>query len=151
MQLTLEELKEAENLDLGTGEPIRLEQDRIALFAEATEDRQWIHVDAERAAAGPYGGTIAHGFLALSLVPKLLFDLVQFPDAGMVVNLGIDKLRFLSPVPAGSEVRLRARLVSGTERKGGVLFRVRGELLLAETSRRALAAELLFVAQPPEP
>lgn len=145
MQLTLAELKEVADLDLGTSEPLVVDQAKIDRFADATGDRQWIHVDAERAAAGPFGATIAHGFLMLSLVPRMLFDMVEFPDAGMIVNYGLDKLRFLAPVPAGSEVRLKARLVSAAERSGGVLFRVRGDLLLG--SRRAVFVELLFLAQ----
>lgn len=149
--LTLEELKAARDLELGAGQPFRVEQARIDRFAEATDDHQWIHVDQERAAAGPYEGTIAHGFLMLSLIPKLLFALVRFPDAGMVVNYGLDKLRFLSPVRSGAEVFLSARLVSAFERPGGILFRVRGDLRLVEDRRRALFAELLFLAQaPPE-
>lgn len=149
MQLTLAELKEAQGLDLGISAPFVVDQQRIDRFADATDDHQWIHVDAARSAAGPFGGTIAHGFLSLALMPRLLFGLVQFPDAGMIVNYGLDKLRFLKPVPAGSEVRLKARLVSGAERSGGVLFRVRGELLLGAGDQRAAVAELLFLAQAP--
>lgn len=149
MELTLAELKEVRDLDLGASEPFRVDQRRIDRFADATDDRQWIHVDPEQASAGPFGGTIAHGFLMLSLIPKLLFGMVAFPDAGVIVNYGLDKLRFLNPVPSGSEVRLEARLVSASERSGGVLFRVRGDMRLVERNRRALVAELLFMAQPP--
>ena len=148
MSVTLAQLKETRDLDLGTSEALRVDQARIDRFAEATEDRQWIHVDRERASEGPFGATIAHGFLTLSLVPKLLFDMVSFPDAGRIVHYGLDKLRFLHPVPAGGEVCLRARLLSATERSGGVLFRVRADLRLTEGNRRVLAAVLLFVARP---
>jgi acyl dehydratase len=149
MQLTLAELMDVRDLDLGSSEPFLVDQPRIDRFADATGDRQWIHVDPEQAAEGPFGGTIAHGYLMLSLIPRLLFEMVSFPDAAVIVNYGLDKLRFLNPVPSGSEVRLEARLVSATERPGGVLFRVRGDLRLAEKNRRALFAELLFMAQPP--
>lgn len=149
--LTMAELKEVQDLDLGTTEPFRVDQERIDGFAAATGDLQWIHTDPERAASGPFGGTIAHGFLMLSLVPKHLFEMVSFPDAGMVINFGLDKLRFLSPTPAGAEVYLGARLVSASERPGGVLFRVRADLRLAERRRRVLVAEMLFVAQAPDP
>lgn len=147
MDLTLAELLDVQDLELGASEPLAIDQPRIDGFADATDDRQWIHVDRERAAASPFGTTIAHGFLTLSLLPRLLFDLVRFTDAAMIVNYGLDKVRFLSPVPAGAEVRLHARLTSASERPGGVLFRVRADLRLVEGNRRALVAEMLFVAQ----
>jgi acyl dehydratase len=80
-----------------TGDWFTVDQDRIAAFADATEDRQWIHVDAERAAQGPFGTTIAHGFLTLSLLPRLTRGLVEVGGAAMVVNYGLDKVRFLAP------------------------------------------------------
>lgn len=146
-KLTLAELGAAEDLDLGATEWLDVGQERIDGFAEATEDRQWIHVDRERAAAGPFGGTIAHGYLVLSLIPKFLFELVHFVDAETIVNYGLDKLRFLSPVPAGSRVRLAARLVSGRERSGGVLVRFRGTIEV-DGGRRALIADFLLLAMP---
>lgn len=147
MELTLTELAAAEELDLGTSEYLRIEQERIDRFAETTEDHQWIHVDPERAAASAFGSTIAHGYLVLSLVPRLLFGLVRFPDAGATINYGMDKLRFLSPVPVGSEVCLTARLLSATAKTGGVLIRLRVEVRLREGGRRALVAEPLFLVQ----
>lgn len=147
-RLTLEQLAGIDDLDLGESEWIAIEQERIAAFADATEDHQWIHLDVERAAAGPFGGTIAHGYLLLSLVPKLLFQLVEFVDAGMVINYGLDKLRFLSPVPAGSRVRMKARLASTTPRNGGVLVRFRGTLEI-EGGRRAYIADFLLLVLPP--
>lgn len=148
MQLTMSQLREADNLDLGASDWFRIEQDRIHRFADATEDRQWIHLDVERARASPFGTTIAHGFLVLSLVPKLFFELAEFPDAGTIVNLGLDKVRFMSPVPSGAEVRLKARVLSARERSGGLAFRVRGTVELRDTGRRAMVAEVLFLAQP---
>ena len=148
-QLTHERLLAAENEDLGFSEWVALGQDRIDLFAEATEDRQWIHLDPERAARDtPFGGTIAHGYLVLSMVPKLLFAMADFPDSGMLVNYGMDKLRFIKPVPSGSEVRLQVQLVSGQKRAGGVLFRTRVNVLLRSDGRRAMVADLLFLALP---
>ncbi len=146
MQLTLEQLENTVDLDLGQSRWISIDQERIDGFADATEDHQWIHVDAERAAASPFGGTIAHGYLVLSLLPKLFFEMVRFPDAGMLINYGIDKLRFLSPVPVGSEVSLQARIPSATRRPGGVLFRVKGDIRLRD-GKRALMVETLFLAQ----
>lgn len=148
MHLTIAQLREAEDVDLGATEWFEVGQERIDGFADATEDRQWIHVDRERAADGPFGTTIAHGYLVLSLVPKFLFELLVFADAETIVNYGMDKLRFLQPVPSGSRVRLAARLISGRERSGGVLVRFRGTIEV-EGGRRALIADFLLLALPP--
>ncbi len=146
------ELKNADfatvnDLDLGSSEWLPLDQERINEFAAATGDRQWIHVDVERAKAGPFGGTIAHGYLVLSVIPKLLFDIVTFSDAKAVVNYGIDKLRFLSPVPSGGEVRLKARLQSAQQKANGWLLRFRGEVELRASGRRALLTDILILVQ----
>lgn len=106
-----------EPVDLGAGEWRTVDQRSIELFAEATGDHQWIHVDPERAADGPFGTTIAHGFLTLSLLPVLVQDLYEVRDAGMIVNVGSDRVRFLTPVPVDSRVRASAVLTS-TEAKG---------------------------------
>ena len=127
-----------------------VEQEQIDRFADATGDHQWIHVDAERAKDGPFGTTIAHGYLLLSLIPRLLFQILTFPDAGMVVNYGLDKLRFLKPVPAGSRVRLtRGRLVSAKPRGEGYLVRLRASLEI-EGSSRALVSDVLLLVLPPD-
>ena len=99
MQLTLDEVLEADNLELGTSSWIEIDQGKIDRFADATDDRQWIHVDVERARASEAGGTIAHGFLMLSLLPKLFFEIVEFPDLGRMINFGVDKVRFLRTGP----------------------------------------------------
>jgi acyl dehydratase len=105
-------------LDARVGEEIavtdwtRIDQDRIDRFAEATGDHQWIHVDPIRAAKGPFGSTIAHGFLTLSLLPRLLDAVVAFEDIKLSVNYGLDKVRFPSPVPAGARIRVRVHLKS---------------------------------------
>ncbi len=93
-------------------------QDRIDQFADATEDHQWIHVDVERAKAGPFGGTIAHGYLTLSLCAFFLGQLASVSGISMGINYGIDKARFIAPVPAGSSVRGRGEVVVG-DRGGG--------------------------------
>jgi acyl dehydratase len=90
---------------IGTSDWIVVDQARIAAFAEATEDRQWIHLDADRAAAGPFGRTIAHGFLTLSLLPRMFETGFRVAEVRMGVNYGLDRVRFPSPVPAGSRVR----------------------------------------------
>lgn len=92
----------------GPSEWLAVEQDRIDAFAGATEDRQWIHIDAARAAEGPFGSTIAHGYLTLSLVAPFVFELLPL-EGGMLVNYGLDRVRFPAPVPSGT--RLRARLI----------------------------------------
>jgi acyl dehydratase len=89
----------------------------IDLFAEATGDHQWIHVDPERAADGPFGTTIAHGFLTLSLLPRLVSGLYAVESAGMIVNVGSDRVRFLAPVPVDSRIRAHA-VISDRERRG---------------------------------
>ena len=95
---------------LATSPWVRVDQARIDLFAQATGDHQWIHVDPVRAAAGPYGTTIAHGFLTLSLLPELLAAAMQIDDVTMSINYGLNKVRFTGPVPAGSRVRGVVRL-----------------------------------------
>jgi len=110
--------RDAAGRELGPSPWMRIDQERIDAFASCTDDHQWIHVDRERAAAGPFGGTIAHGYLTLSLLVPLLASLGAFPDDGTtVVNYGLDRLRFLTPVPSGSRVRLRAA-VSDVRPKG---------------------------------
>ncbi|MEM7350721.1 MAG: MaoC family dehydratase [Acidobacteriota bacterium] len=149
-RLTLAESLEAKNLDLGASEWFLVDQDRINGFAEATEDRQWIHVDEERARETEMGGTIAHGYLMMSLLPNLFFQLVEFTDMGMMINFGLDKVRFMRPVPSGSEVQLKARILSARKRARGVLMRIRGEMFLRDTGKRALVTEVLFLAFPKE-
>jgi acyl dehydratase len=90
---------------------LTVEQERIRLFADATDDHQWIHVDPERARKGPFGGTIAHGFLTLSLMPRMIKEALEIQGVRMSVNYGLNKVRFTSPVPSGS--RVRGRLVLG--------------------------------------
>jgi acyl dehydratase len=98
--------------ELGPSAWIEITQERIDRFAEATGDFQWIHVDPERAAAGPFGGTIAHGYLTLSLIPVLAFEVVPRTDARMQVNYGLNRVRFPAPVPSGSRVRATFRVDS---------------------------------------
>ncbi len=107
--------------DLGTSSWLEIAQDRIDAFADTTEDHQWIHVDRERAAAGPLGGTIAHGMLTISLaVGRLLDELLVVEDAEVVLNYGLDRVRFPAPVPAGSRVRLHASVTGVEERPAGL-------------------------------
>ena len=109
---SIEEAVATVGQELGVSQWIAVDQDRINAFAETTGDHQWIHVDVERARSeSPYGTTIAHGFLTLSLIPALSKDNYRVDNAKMGINYGLNKVRFLAPVPAGSLVRLRSDLV----------------------------------------
>ncbi|WP_028632766.1 MULTISPECIES: MaoC family dehydratase [Pseudomonas] len=105
---------------LGHSAWLKIDQQRINLFAEATGDFQFIHVDPQKAAQTPFGGTIAHGFLTLSLIPTLIEDILVLPQGlKMVVNYGLDSVRFMQPVKVGSQVRLKVDLAGVTEKKPG--------------------------------
>jgi acyl dehydratase len=107
-----EDLREGAGLDLGSSRWVTVDQDRIDKFAQVSEDHQWIHVDAERAAHGAFGNTIAHGYLTITLVGTLFGELLNVDPSLVMVNYGLDKLRFTAPVPADS--RLRASAVIST-------------------------------------
>jgi acyl dehydratase len=108
----MDELSEAVGQLLGHSDWHRVTQHQIDLFAEATGDHQWIHVDIERAAEGPFGRTIAHGYLTLSMLPMLVEEVYGVEGVRMTVNYGVNKVRFPAPVPVDSEVRARVELVS---------------------------------------
>ena len=131
--------------DLGTSRWIEIDQDRINLFAEATEDRQWIHIDTERAKTDmPDGVTIAHGFLTLSLVAGLMTFSV--PGATHAINYGLNRVRFTSPVPAGSRVRLRQKLLAAEDAQGkAVRATVENTVEIEGRERPAMVAESLIV------
>ncbi|MBC3377217.1 MaoC family dehydratase [Pseudomonas sp. SWRI92] len=113
-------LKDYVGKELGRSDWLTIDQDRINLFAEATGDFQFIHVDPVKAAQTPFGSTIAHGFLSLSLMPKLMEDILILPEGvKMVVNYGLDSVRFIQPVKVDSKVRLKVDLVEVTEKKPG--------------------------------
>jgi acyl dehydratase len=144
-QLKPEELEGTEERELGTSSWHRIEQRAIDQFAEATGDHQWIHVDPEAAAQGPFGGTIAHGYLSLSMLPVLLSEVMTVEGARMGINYGIDRVRFTAPVPSGSEVRLRARLLDGRRRAEGILYRVGVEVEIRDHDKPALVGEVLYL------
>jgi acyl dehydratase len=108
----LAELKTLVGRDLGHSEWFEIDQSRVDAFANATNDRQWIHVDPERARSGPFGGAIAHGFLTLSLLIPLWNEMVTVEGVATAVNYGLNKVRFPSPVPVGSKIRAAASLAS---------------------------------------
>ncbi|OKH98449.1 dehydratase [Streptomyces sp. CB02923] len=117
---SLDELRNAVGEDLGTSDWLEIDQKRIDLFAAATGDHQWIHVDPERAASGPFGSTIAHGYLTLALLPALVPQLLRVDNVRMGINYGVDKVRFPAPVPVGSRLRATARIAGVTEVPDGV-------------------------------
>lgn len=106
--------------DLGPSSWVEVTQERVNRFASATEDQQWIHVDPERAAAGPFGGPIAHGYLTLSLTPVVLTEILEVKGFSLVVNYGCDRVRFPSPVPVGARVRATAVVNEVNAIAGGV-------------------------------
>ena len=118
---TLAELPSLKGSALGSSEWFEITQDRVNTFADATDDHQWIHVDAERAAReSPYGGPIGHGFLTLSLFVPMWSQILTVTDTKMGVNYGLNRVRFPAPVPVGSRIRLTATLVDVEEFKGGL-------------------------------
>jgi len=114
------ELLGREGMSLGPTPWLRIEQERIDRFAEATEDYQWIHVDVERARTGPFGGTIAHGYLTMSLAAYFLPQMLVVDNVAWGVNVGLDRLRFLAPVRAGARLRALGEIVKVEENKGGI-------------------------------
>lgn len=130
--------------DLGHTEWFEITQDRVNLFADATGDHQWIHVDPARAAEGPFGGPIAHGFLTLSLAVKFWSELFDVTGVTTRVNYGLDKVRFVSPVPVGARVRMTAVIAEVTEVRGGYQFAVDQTIEIEGAEKPAVAARGLY-------
>ncbi|MGW8379368.1 MaoC family dehydratase [Streptomyces sp. ODS28] len=133
----LDALRGLAGKDLGAGEWLTVGQERIDTFADATGDHQWIHTDPARAAEGPFGGTIAHGYLTLSLFIPLFTDLLDVRGVTTKVNYGLDKVRFPAPVRAGSRIRLAARLSSVDDVPGGVQIAVDGTVEIEDGEKPA--------------
>ena len=144
-QLTLAELEDAAGLELEPSEWVTIEQRAIEQFADATGDRQWIHVDPEKAAQGPFGTTVAHGYLSLALLPGLLGTMLSVTDASMGVNYGIEKVRFTAPVPSGSRVRLKGTITSAEKRGEGVLYHVAAEVEIEGSEKPAMVGEVVYL------
>ena len=144
-ELTIADLENATERDLGASDWHTIEQKHIDLFADATGDHQWIHVDPDLAAQGPFGTTVAHGYLSLSLLPLLLGQVMTVTDAKMGVNYGTDKIRFTNPVPSGSRVRAKAKLLSGQRKGDGVLYKVGVEIEIEGQEKPALVGEVLYL------
>lgn len=116
----LDELVAAQGVQLGPTEWLEVSQDRVNLFADATDDHQWIHIDPARAAEGPFGGTIAHGLLTLSLLPHFTHQLYRVENVAMAINYGYNKVRFITPVPVGAKLRARAEIAEVKQLDGAV-------------------------------
>jgi acyl dehydratase len=140
---TLDELRSAAGQHLGHTDWLEIDQERVNLFADATGDHQWIHVDVERAKDGPFGGPIAHGFLTLSLSNLFLPQLLAVPGASAGINYGTGKVRFPSPVPVGSRIRAGAEIVAVDEIAGGVQTTITITIEVEGTDKPACVIESL--------
>jgi acyl dehydratase len=141
----LETLEGLVGSEIGVSEWMTIAQERIEAFAAATDDHQWIHVDPERAATGPFGTTIAHGFLTLSLLVPLAGQVaLPVPEPKMGINYGLDKVRFISPVPAGGRIRARVVIGEVTEVPGGLQVKRVVTMELEGAEKPAMVAESLI-------
>lgn len=140
---SITDIRSAVGIRQGPGDWILLDQNRIDMFADATGDHQWIHVDPEQASAGPHGGTIAHGFLTLSLIPHLSQQLYTITAGSARINYGSNKVRFPNPVRSGSRVRLDATFLGVDEVAAGALLTTRFVVEIDGADKPACVAETL--------
>ena len=140
----VDELKALVGQHLGSSDWHEITQERVNLFAEATGDHQWIHVDPVRAKDGPFGGTIAHGYLTMSLGPVLMPEVVTVTGFSLALNYGLNKLRFPSPVPVGSKLRLSVELADVEDVPGGVQSTYRMTFEVDGQDKPACVAEALY-------
>ena len=152
-EFTLSDISRFVGQELGVSSWVTVDQSRIDQFAECSGDRQWIHVDVERAKReSPYRAPIAHGYLTLSLVAPLQMEIGAVPtDAGAALNYGLDKVRFLAPVRAGARVRLRVALIDVEHKGGGVVLKTSNTLEIEGSDKPALIAESLALITPRKP
>jgi acyl dehydratase len=142
--IAYEQLADLAGTDLGRTDYRTVTQQQVNLFADATEDRQWIHVDPDRAAGGPFGAPIAHGFLTLSLTIPFWTELLEVQGVTTKVNYGLDRVRFPAPVTVGSRVRMQATIVEVTEVSGGYQITVDQTIEIEGTAKPAVAARGLY-------
>ncbi|WP_339925531.1 MaoC family dehydratase [uncultured Cyclobacterium sp.] len=143
---SFEDFQEYIGKELGVSEYHEVTQDQINLFADATIDHQWIHTDPEKAKAeGAFGGTIAHGYLTLSLVPFLWNQIVQVNNLKMMVNYGIENLRFANPVKVNDEIRMHATLANISDLRGTIKTEMKVKIEIKGERKPALAAHLIFL------
>lgn len=141
----LDEFRDIAGEEIGTGDWWTVTQEQINQFADATGDHQWIHVDPERAAEGPFGKTIAHGYLTLSMLPLLSKDIYQIEGLAMGVNYGTNKVRFPQPVPVDSRVRASATLVDVADIDIGGQFTIKFVIDVEGSDKPACIAEVIYV------
>jgi acyl dehydratase len=137
----LDEFVAAEGSQLGPTDWLEVTQDRVNLFADATDDHQWIHVDPERAANSPFGGTIAHGLLTLSLLPHFTRQLYTVDNVAMAINYGYNKIRFITPVRVGSKIRVCAEIAKVDQLEGAVQATVFVTVEIEGSDKPAVVAE----------
>jgi acyl dehydratase len=137
----LDEFVAAEGTELGPTDWLEVTQGRVNLFADATDDHQWIHVDPERAANGPFGGTIAHGLLTLSLLPHFTRQLYTVDNVAMAINYGYNKVRFITPVRVGAKIRARAQIAKVDQLDGAVQATVATTVEIDGSEKPAAVAE----------
>ena len=140
----LDDLRKLSGAELGPSDWLEITQERVDTFAKATGDHQWIHVDVVRAKDGPFGGTIAHGYLTLALLIPLWTELLRIDGIGMAVNYGLNRVRFTAPVPVGSQVRLHARVAAVEDVRDGVQLTVEFTVERRHAERPAVVAEVLY-------
>ena len=140
---SIDDFASAVGQEIGVSEWHTITQEQVNTFADATMDHQWIHVDVERAAQGPFGGPIAHGFLTLSLLPHLASKTYQVANVRMGINYGLNKVRFPQPVAVGAKVRGRAELVDATDVPGGKQFVTRWTIEIDGVEKPACIAEFV--------
>jgi acyl dehydratase len=136
-------LREAAGTHLGYTDWQEMTQERVDQFADATDDHQFIHVDPERAKQTPFGGTIAHGYLTLSLMAPVMGELMHVSDAKMGLNYGLDRVRFPAPLPVGAQWRGGAEIVEVTDVPGGLQVKVKGTIEVKDAEKPACVAECL--------
>jgi acyl dehydratase len=141
---TLAELPALAGSDLGHTQWRRMTQERVDRFADVTEDHNYIHVDVERAKASPFGGTIAHGYLTVSMLAPISVELLQVTDAATGVNYGMDRLRFPAPLPVGAEFRGAGEITGVSEIKGGTQVHMTLTVEVKDSPKPALVADCVF-------
>jgi len=147
----LEEFVAAKGESLGFSDWHKITQEQVNAFADATSDHQWIHIDTERAASGPFGGTIAHGYLTVSLLPVLSMEIFRVENLAMGINYGLDRVRFPSPVLTGSSIRAEATLTDVRQTHLGSLASIRMRIEIEGQEKAACVADTLslFVGRDP--
>jgi len=137
----LDEFVAAEGTELGPTDWLEVTQDRVNVFADATDDHQWIHVDPERAATGPFGGTIAHGLLTLSLLPHFTRQMYTVDNIAMAIHYGYNKVRFITPVRVGAKIRARAQIAKVDQLDGAVQATLTTTVEIEGSDKLAAVAE----------